>query len=405
MPSSIRKVVKRMNVASPLQESKRLTWIDAARGFAILGIFVVNIGAFSAPYFMYGGEEDAWTSTVDQSTQVVIDIFFQASFYTLFSLLFGFGFQVLKERLVEKNINVYPLLFRRLLILICFGLIHAFLIWHGDILLSYGVVGLFLVAFVNRKSKTLLVWGILMLGLSVTYFSKMLFDARAFLDGYNTSKISLVKENYSSSDLAVILSQNASDWLYSNSLFSSLLLATTLLPLFLFGMFIARKRWLHKPDEHKQTVLIVWFISFLFFAALKMGPYLYGNPTWFSYIQDNVGGTGSALFYLFSITLLSRSSFGKLILKPLTYVGRMSLTNYITQSIICFILFYGAGFGLYGSVRPIVAMGIVVVVFSLQIVCSKWWLARYRFGPLEWLWRSLTYKEKQSLRKVKRRNS
>ncbi|MFB4167133.1 DUF418 domain-containing protein [Virgibacillus sp. JSM 102003] len=394
-----------MNVVSPSKESERLIWIDAARGFAILGIFVVNIGAFSAPYFMYGGEEDAWTSAIDQNTQVFIDIFFQASFYTLFSILFGFGFQVLKERLVEKNIDVYPFLFRRLFVLIGFGLIHAFLIWHGDILLSYGVVGLFLVAFVNRKNKTLLVWGALMLGLSVSYFSKMLYDARAFLDGYDASKISQVKENYSSSDLSVILSQNASDWFYSNSLFSSFLLATTLLPLFLFGMFLARKGWLHKPDEHKRTLLIVWFISLLFFAALKLGPYSYNNPTWFSYIQDNLGGTASALFYLFSITLLARSSFGTKLIKPFTYVGRMSLTNYITQSVICFILFYGIGFGLYGSVRPIVAMGIVAVVYSLQIVSSKWWLERYRFGPLEWIWRSFTYKEKQSLRKVKRRDS
>ncbi|MGP4106635.1 DUF418 domain-containing protein [Virgibacillus sp. L01] len=391
-----------MNSVSPLQESERLTWIDAARGFAILGIFVVNIGAFSAPYFMYGGEEDAWTSAIDQNTQVFIDIFFQASFYTLFSILFGFGFQVLKERLVEKSIDVYPFLFRRLFILICFGLVHAFLIWHGDILLSYGVVGLFLVAFVNRAKKTLLIWGSLLLGMSVYFYSSFLYDLRALLGGYDVSKINLVKENYSSSDLAVILTQNANDWLYSNGLLSWLLLSTTLLPLFLFGMFIARKRWLHKPDEHKGTILTVWFISLLFFAALKMGPYLYGNPVWFSYIQDNLGGTASALFYLSSITLLARSSFGKKLIKPFTYVGRMSLTNYITQSIICFILFYGIGFGLYGSVRPIVAMGIVAVVFSLQIICSRWWLARYRFGPLEWLWRSLTYKEKQPLRKAER---
>ncbi len=391
-----------MRSVSPLQGSERLTWIDAARGFAILGIFVVNIGAFSAPYFMYGGEEDAWTSAIDQNTQVFIDIFFQASFYTLFSILFGFGFQVLKDRLVEKNIDIYPFLFRRLFVLICFGLVHAFLIWHGDILLSYGVVGLFLVAFENRTKKTLLIWGTLLLGMSMYFYSSFLYDLRALLGGYDVSKINLVKENYSSSDLAVILTQNANDWIYSNGLLSGLLLSTTLLPLFLFGMFIARKRWLHKPDEHKRTILTVWFISLLFFAALKMGPYLYGNPVWFSYIQDNLGGTASALFYLFSITLLARSGFGKKLIKPFTYVGRMSLTNYITQSIICFILFYGIGFGLYGSVRPIVAMGIVAVVFSLQIICSRWWLARYRFGPLEWLWRSFTYKEKQSLRKAER---
>ncbi len=126
--------------AAPIKEASRLQWVDAARGFAIFGIFMVNIGAFSAPYFLYGGAEDTWTQTIDRYTMEIIDIFFQASFYTLFSLLFGFGFQMLKERLVEKNIDVGPFLFRRLFILICFGVIHAFFIWNGDILLHYRAV-------------------------------------------------------------------------------------------------------------------------------------------------------------------------------------------------------------------------------------------------------------------------
>nr|WP_164670404.1 DUF418 domain-containing protein [Virgibacillus doumboii] len=391
-----------MSNVSPLRGSDRLTWIDAARGFAILGIFVVNIGAFSAPYFLYGGEDDAWTSTVDQYTQAFIDIFFQASFYTLFSILFGFGLQILKERLVEKNIDVIPFLFRRLFILIGFGMVHAFLIWHGDILLSYGVVGLFFLLFVHRRAKTLIVWGILMLGLNVFYYSSLLYNVRAFLGGYDSALINQVKRNYGSGDLFAVLTQNMNDWLYANGVFSSILLLMTLLPLFLFGMYIARKRWLHKPDVHKRKLWVLWGISLLFFIVLKMGPHLYGNPIWFSYIQDNVGGTASALFYLFSITLLFQSEIGKRIFMPFTYVGRLSLTNYISQSVISFVLFYGVGFGLYGSVRPITAMGIVVIVYILQILGSKWWLKKYRFGPLEWLWRSLTYKKKQPLRKAER---
>src|SRR5699024_2612276 len=94
------------------------------------------------PYFLYGGEKDVWPLPIDQTTQMLIDMFFQASFYTLFSVLFGFGLQILKERLIVKEIAVMPFLIRRLTILIMFGMIHAFLIWHGDILLSYGIIGL-----------------------------------------------------------------------------------------------------------------------------------------------------------------------------------------------------------------------------------------------------------------------
>ncbi|WP_010529904.1 DUF418 domain-containing protein [Lentibacillus jeotgali] len=387
-----------MNVAQPLHKSERMVWIDAARGFAILGIFVVNIGAFSAPYFLYGGGEDAWPTAVDQATQMLIDIFFQASFYTLFSVLFGFGLQILNERLMVKKIAVKPFLYRRLTILIIFGMVHAFLIWHGDILLSYGIIGLFFVAFIYRSDKTILLWGSLMLGVSVFLYTLMLYNVKAFLGSASTSEINRAEKNYSSDNLSAILGQNLNDWLYSNSVFSYLLLATTLLPLFLFGLYLARKRWLHNPREHRDKLLNGWIISLIVFIVLKMGPHLYGNPVWFSYAQDNIGGTASALFYVFSIALLGQSMLGQKLLRPFSYIGRMSLSNYIFQSLFCFVLFYGVGFGLYGSIRPIQAMGIVVLFYVVQILVSKWWLTKFRYGPLEWIWRSLTYKQKQPLR-------
>ncbi|ALX48676.1 DUF418 domain-containing protein [Lentibacillus amyloliquefaciens] len=387
-----------MQTAAPLKKSERMTWIDAARGFAILGIFIVNIGAFSAPYFLYGGGMEAWDNTIDQSVQILIDIFFQASFYTLFSILFGFGLQILKERLEEKAIAVQPFIFRRLLILIGFGLVHAFLIWHGDILLSYGIIGLFVIAFIFNDEKTILTWGSLILFASVSLYTLTLYNAKDLLGSANTSGIYLAMDNYASDNLTAILGQNLNDWLYSNSVFSYMLLGTTLLPLFLFGMYLGKKRWLHRPAEFRQELRRGWLISLIFFGMLKAGPYLFDNPEWFSYAQDNLGGTASALFYLFSITLLGQSQFGKKLLKPFSFVGRMSMSNYILQSLICFVLFYGIGFGLYGSVRPVEAMGIVALVYTAQIFFSKWWLSMYRFGPLEWLWRSLTYKEMQPLR-------
>lgn len=386
--------------AAPTKEKNRLVAIDAARGFAIFGIFIVNIGAFSAPYFIYGGATAAWNSTVDRYTQALIDMFFQASFYTLFSLLFGFGIQLLKDRLVERNIHVSRFLAKRLTILVGFGLIHAFAIWHGDILLSYGLIGLLLLLFLKASNRSLLAWGAVLLGGSVGLLSLALYGTRNALGGSNQLAITQAIENYRSENLITIWSQNYHDWMHANGGIGFFFLIMVLLPLFLFGMYIARKRWLHEPEKHKATLWKLWVVSLIGFIGLKIGPYLVGNPLWLSYIQDNIGGTFSAIFYIVSIMFMAQRKIGRRIIQPFAAVGRMALTNYFMQSVICFILFYGIGFGLYGSVRPIVGVGMVLVIFIGQIFLSNWWLRRFRFGPFEWLWRSLTYGKRQPLRKL-----
>ncbi|MFC4024495.1 DUF418 domain-containing protein [Oceanobacillus longus] len=385
---------------SPIKENNRLVWIDAARGFAIFGIFIVNIGAFSAPYFMHGGAEQIWNSPLDLMTQGFIDVFFQASFYTLFSILFGFGIELLKDRLVARNADVQSFLFKRLIILIGFGIIHAFFIWHGDILLSYGLIGLLLLFFLNVRDHFLISWGVFLLVGSVGLLSLAMYGARNYLGGYSETVINQALTNYQSSSLLTIWSQNYDDWTYANGGIGFLFLAATLLPLFLLGMYIARKRWLHEPQKHAVTLKKIWLISLIAFVSIKMGPYLFGNPIWFSYIQDNIGGTASAIFYIVSITLLVRNKLGLKLVQPFISVGRMALTNYILQSVISFILFYGVGFGLYGMIRPAAGIAIVLIIFTIQVFFSKWWFTRFRFGPMEWIWRSLTYNSLQPFRKT-----
>jgi uncharacterized protein len=385
------------NNAAPLQESNRLEWIDAARGFAIFGIFIVNIGSFSAPYFMYGGAEEAWTSNIDQATQILIDIFFQASFYTLFSILFGFGLQMMRERLMARRNNPNLILLRRLLILFFFGAIHAFLLWHGDILLSYTLVGILSLLILRARSNVKLAIGVFLMGVSVSFLSYLYYLAKDYLDFVNVDMIEQSYKNYLSNEIGLVWLQNYEDWLFANNPLSLIFLTLVLLPLFLFGMFIGEKRWLHEPGKYKSLLIKWWIVSLILFIGLKIGPYLFGNPMWFSYIQDNIGGMFSALFYIFSIALLSRTSLGRKILKPFTYVGRMALSNYILQSIISFLLFYGVGFGLYGKVGPFIGVVMVVIIYIGQILFSKWWFSRFRFGPLEWVWRSLTYWKRQPL--------
>lgn len=388
------------NTISPLAENKRLEWIDAARGFAILGIFMVNVPAFNAPFFLYGGEGKYWSSPSDHVTQAIIDIFFQASFYTLFSFLFGFGMQIIVERLREKGLNYKYLLFRRLLVLIGFGLIHAFLIWHGDILLSYGSIGLLLFLFFARSDKTLIVTGSVLLFIPVLLYTLSLYLVKDRLSNIiNESAINSSFDNYGNGGFLDIWQQNYADWIYANSPISFVFLIFGLLPLFLLGMFVARKKWLHQVEVHKGILIKLWWITLLIFIVMKAGPYLVGNPVWLQFAQDSIGGTASALFYLLSITLLYQTqTFGELV-KPLTYVGRMSLTNYLFQSIISFMFFYGVGFGLYGDISPLGSVLFVLVIYSLQVFASRWWLNKFRYGPIEWVWRSLTYKKKQPLKR------
>ena len=273
----------------PIKDSQRLNWIDAARGFAIFGIFIVNIGAFSAPYFLYGGDTEVWTSKMDTLILFIIDVFFQASFYTLFSILFGFGIQLQKDRLVEKGISVNRFFIRRLAFLTIIGLIHAIGIWHGDILFTYGVVGFLLLIYFNVKDRTIKVNIISLLGVFVGLFTLLMYQVRDYLDTPNQGFIIQAINNYSSASFSRIWEQNLHDWQLSNGGINILFLAGVILPMFLIGMYAARKKWFHQPEKYQQKLTMIWISSFIGFIILKLGPYLFGNPSWFSYVQDNIG--------------------------------------------------------------------------------------------------------------------
>ncbi len=360
---------------------------------------MVNIGAFSAPYFLYGGAEDAWPAALDQFSLIFIDIFFQASFYTLFSILFGFGIQIQKDSLEKKHISPYGFFGRRLGALIVFGLIHAFAIWSGDILLTYGTIGFLLLLFLYSEDKILLGWAVGLLGISTVLLTGMQFAMRDFIDMHFTAQINQAYQTYRSGDFAAIFAQNAQDWQMSNGINGFIMFPFIFLPLFLFGMYLARKKWFHDPVRFTPILKKVWLISLLGFIVFKIGPYAFGNPSWFALMQDNIGGTASAVFYLTSITLLWQKRPAQKMLHLLAPIGKMALSNYLLQSIISVWLFYGFGLGLYGEIRPIQQIGLVVGIFCLQVAGSMIWLRYFRFGPVEWLWRSITYKKVQPIKR------
>src|SRR5690606_6945813 len=196
-------------------------------------------------------------------------MFFQASFYTQFSLLFGFGVQIMKERLAEKERNVYRLLFRRFLLLAVFGIIHAFMLWHGDILLTYGIIGIILLLLLPLHTRTLIRIAAVILGGNVLIISMLYYSAREYLHFSNTYMINDAIVNYRSNDLRNILAQNYTDWQFANGSISFLLIILIVLPLFLFGVSLARKGWLHNPIKYGRILRKWWFISFVGFIAFK----------------------------------------------------------------------------------------------------------------------------------------
>ncbi|PAD20470.1 DUF418 domain-containing protein [Terribacillus saccharophilus] len=388
----------------PMPQTKRLHWIDAARGAAILGIFMVNAPSFGSPYFMPGINSPEWDSPLDTFLLGGIDIFFQASFYTLFSILFGFGMQLIFDSRKRDGIKPGWFLSRRMLVLLGLGAIHAFLIWHGDILFTYAIIGLLLIPFLYTPRWVLLtmipvliVPGLLFNLLSVWLASLADLDIGELM--FNMSDIQSKLAAYGNGTYIDILQQNHMDWSTNSGVLGIISGIFTLLPLMMLGTYLARVKLFHDPVANRRK--LIWFtvITGFLFLVFKAGPYLVGAPLWLTIIQDSIGGPASALFYLSVITLVANLPVFNWFARQLSYVGRMSLTNYLFQSVLMFVLFYGIGFGLYGEFSLLSFVCFVIGVFVIQVVLSRIWFRYFTFGPIEWLWRILTYGKIQPLRK------
>ncbi|WP_077617227.1 DUF418 domain-containing protein [Bacillus sinesaloumensis] len=388
---------------TPVMGAERIHSIDVIRGLAILGIFFVNMPSFFAPV-LYLNPETWWNGELHLWTNRIIDIFAQASFYTLFSFLFGFGLILFKERALAKGYSFYPLITRRLLVLLLFGCLHAFLVWHGDILITYAIVGAILLLFHKSKPITLLIWALILIFVPNLFLGGLMFLAVMFEPEinallYNEQLALKSAEIYANGGFLEITNQRFQDWYYANNLGSIFALVITLLPMFLLGAYIAKKKWFEGRDEDIKKVKTLWLISLVIGVPMKLLPYYTSKNAATDYLQDTIGGPGTAVFYATTVVLLMRLPVWKRLLSPLAFVGRLSLSNYLFQSIVCTFLFYGYGIGLYGKVEPFTGFLLTIGIFIIQIIISYFWLKKFRFGPIEWVWRTFTYAQKVDIRK------
>lgn len=400
---------------APIEEGERLAIVDMLRGFALFGILLVNMAVFKLPAGM-GRVPRAEQGLLDRLVTQAITLLGEGKFYALFAMLFGFGFAIYLLRAQQHGRSVLGRFARRLLILLLIGLGHALLIWYGDILVSYALIGLLLLLFRSAQPRTLLICAaLLLLGaallsmgmIGLLELARIVPGATAMLNNLDTVMRTQAAEEqriYATGSYPAIVAYRAPQVLWG--LVALLFSGIPILALFLLGLYVGKRGILHNPAAHTQVLQRVQRWCLPLGLALSLAVVL---------LQTRLGPIGAASLQLLNLSLAGPilglgygATFVLLAQRPawqqrlrlLAPAGRMALTNYLLQSLVCTTIFYGYGLGLYGSMSASGGLLLTLLIYSGQVLFSHWWLRRFRFGPLEWLWRSLTYGRVQPLRRV-----
>ena len=391
----------------PTPPSDRITSLDALRGFALLGILVINIRVFSMP------EQTLLNPTVygdftglDYWTWFLGHVFAQAKFITVFSALFGAGVLLFVESKEEKGQDAARLHLRRTAVLIAIGLLHAYLLWYGDILVTYGLTGIFLlfVRDLDARRLTTLAGVFLLFVPAIELFAAVSIGGEAIAAQWQPAEAAIREQ----------VATYRGGWLdqMSHRVSSSFQRQTS--------GFIGQSFWrvggvmLLGMALYKKGVLTgerstAFYRRLVAGGVVGVGIVVAGV----AYVEANDWSAGAALYwrqfnyvgsllvaggYVGLVTLFVRWRGEGLATRALAAVGRTAFTNYLLQTVVATTIFYGHGLGLFGSVSRVEAMGIVVAIWAVQVPLSVLWLRYFRFGPVEWVWRTLTYGEAQPMR-------
>lgn len=380
----------------PTQEKERIISIDVMRGFALLGIFVVNMLFFHGPY-IYVNPYDWYQTPGDQVAYKWIDIFVQGSVYPLFSMLFGYGLAMQFMKSEAKGTSFTRLAVRRLLILLGIGCIHAFLIWSGDILITYALAGLCLIVLMKLKPLWLILIAALLylipngLLTGLVYFMTKVAPEQSVL----YTAIQKVEESavaYSQGSWFDVFGQRLADWFYMQGYgLNVVLILCTILPLLMIGSAAAKLRLIERARELKLFWIITVIVTMAAGTAIKWLPFNKGDDLFTMTVQDTFGGPLQAIAYGGFLALICTIPIVGKLLSPIAKAGRMSMTIYLMQSILATTIFYGYGFGLYGKVDIATGTWMAIGIYVLQVIFAEIWFTKFKQGPVELLWRKLTY--------------
>ena len=380
----------------PVRGSERLTHVDALRGVALFGILIVNLLAFSGPSFVFVPPLSYWEG-VDRWVEWGILFTSEGAFYTIFSVLFGWGFgRWMRTRGTESTGRFV----RRLGWLLVIGLVHMFGIWSGDILVQYALTGFLLVPFAAASARAMAGWAAGFWIAGVLLF--LAASGAAVPDSWRE-----MGRVYATGTFPEIVRVRLE--LGAQALLATIAYLPTVLGLFLLGAALAKARafgTVVQPGPVRNAFvrsLIVTLPVGILLKGLYAADLLAADASRRLLLSTATGGPLMGLAYLALFTLWFTTAeppaWSAALQRGLAAAGRMALTVYVMQSVIMTLLFFGYGLGWYGTVGPAVGLPIAVGVFAVQVLAARWWLARFRFGPLEWLWRTLTYGTPQPFRR------
>jgi len=400
--------------ARPISLSERIEVIDVLRGIAVCGILIGNM-QWNSGYGFMPPAMDALQPLSDRVTHFLVHVFVEGKFYSIFSLLFGFGFALQIARAQARGDEKAAVFKRRLFWLLVIGIVHA-AIWAGDILSVYALMGFLLLLFRRKSDISLLKWTVWLIATPVIFYLLILVLFLLFAPPDTVSIVDKAQADMYQSAVNVVpnggffqiireynLNMLAGRW-------AGLIVQMRLpkvLAMFLLGFYVYRKGYFQRPADHRSlirkvlvyglslglicNVLFAWFSR----SELDLPPSVDGL---IGIVMYGVGVPALALGITALIVTLWQSAAWRKILGVFAPVGRMALTNYLMQTAISLFIFYGWGLGYYGKVGALRATLIALSIFAIQIVLSSIWLNYFAYGPVEWVWRQLTYRRRLDLR-------
>ena len=398
----------------PVRPEERILTLDVLRGMALLGVAVANVWAwFSGAYFRSAEVRAGLRElSLDTVAYQLVAVLVSGKAMSIFSLLFGVGFAVQMARAEGRGKPIGPLYRRRMAVLLAMGLAHGVLLWYGDILSAYAVLGFALLLFRKRSDRALAVWaGVLLVAVPLLFGVLM---AVAAASGSASSGAAAQRAAdlaaFQGGDPGRIVGVNVRMFAQAYLGPAGLQIFPYVMGVFLLGLLAGRRGIVDRPSAHLAAFrrAMVWgFVTGIpanvGLAAARASwtaatgaayPWLYVVISLWQVISV---GTLSAA-YVSAVVLLMEDARWKARLARFAPAGRMALTHYLGQSVAFSLIFYGYGGGLIGRVGSAAAVSLALLVFALQMAVSPWWLARFRFGPAEWAWRSLTYGRLQPMR-------
>jgi uncharacterized protein len=410
------------NFPGPIEVKERIISLDIIRGFALLGILLINILSFSGLESLGVGEV-----SIDKSIYWFLQFFIRGKFISLFAILFGIGFALQISRF-QKSGRGITLYWKRMIVLFIFGLLHLALD-PLEVLNIYAICGILLLLFRNIPNKNTLIIAVVIMALPYLHLtiatlnsSKSDAEDTEIIsqkpDVENSDSDSNQNDNseigwnlYSSEIAAKVFSEKGftdvikfnMDYAFNRRISSwvTWLWFLAVLPLMLIGFILGKLQLLENAMRNISLfkkvfwigiglgVLGTWLSNFLIGKVYTEG----WNP-WFSFASGLIWSISNVILtlaYCSGILLLLQKSFWQKLLSPLISYGRMALTNYLLQTIICVCFFYGFGLNFFGKFKLVFVILIALGIHLLLIFVSSIWLKYFRYGPFEWLWRYLTY--------------